>query len=184
MNSFQNSSYTHLDIYNLKPLWMSFANAHRLQSISVPRKSDLVTAMKSLDQTYTSHISKLQLAYSTVDLFNKHCEYFMSIASGLHLQCPSNCSWYVYLNAIFEVYYSPYLFLLLCSPPTNLAHVVHSLPSQLNCTDSLSGVITFPYQILNSHEIIHSLKNPHNSHWPEIPVKFPDLSECIITIFH
>ena len=103
MDSFQTSSYTHLDINNLKLLWMSFANAHRLQSISVARKSDLLTAMKRLDQTYTSHISKLQLAYSIVDLFHDHCEYFKlmsianlnSIASGLHLQCPSNCSWYV-----------------------------------------------------------------------------------------
>ena len=58
MNSFQTSSYTHLDIYNLKPLWMTFANVHRLQSVSVARKSDLVTTMKRLDQTYTSHTSK------------------------------------------------------------------------------------------------------------------------------
>ena len=59
MNSFQTSSYTYLDTYNLKPLWMSFANAHRLQSISVARKSDLVTAIKRLDQIYTSHMSKV-----------------------------------------------------------------------------------------------------------------------------
>ena len=48
MNSFQTSSYTHPDIYNLKPLWMTFANAHRLQSISVARRSDLLAAMKRL----------------------------------------------------------------------------------------------------------------------------------------
>ena len=76
------------------------------------------------------------------------------------------------------------MFLLLCSPPTNLPNVVHGLPCQLDCTDLLSGVITFPCQILNLHEIIHSLKNLHDSHRPEIPVKFPDLSECIITAFH
>ena len=186
------SSYAHIDTYNLKPLWMSFANAHRLQSIFVARKSDLLTAMKRLDQNYTSHISKLQLAYSIVDFFHNHCEYFKlmsitnlnSIASGLHLQCPSSYSWYVYLNAIFEFYYSPCLSLLLHSPPTNLPNVVHGLPCQLNCTDLLSDIITFPCQILNSHEIIHSLKNLHDSRRPEIPVKFPDLSECIITTFH
>ena len=101
-----------------------------------------------------------------MDLFHNHCEYFKlmsiadlnSIACVLHLQCPSNCSWYVYLNAIFEFYYSPYLFLLLHSPPTNLPNVVHGLPCQLNFTDLLSSVITFPCQILNSHEIIHNLK--------------------------
>ena len=84
---------------------------------------------------------------------------------------------------IWVLLYTLFL-LLLHSPPTNLPNVVHGLPCQLDCTDLLSGVITFPYQILNLHEIIHSLKNLHDSHRPEIPVKFPDLSECIITTFH
>ena len=83
--------------------------------------------------------------------------------------------------------YLSFIIVLICfcfCIPTNLPNVVHGLPCQLDCTDLLSGVITFPCQILNLHEIIHSLKILHDSHRPEIPVQFPDLSECIITTFH
>ena len=83
--------------------------------------------------------------------------------------------------------YLSFIIVLICfcfCIPTNLPNVVHGLPYHLNCTDLLSGVITFLCQILNLHEIIHSLKNLYDSHRPEAPVKFPDLSECIITTFH
>ena len=170
---------------------MSFSNVHRLQSIAVAKKSHLLFAMKKLNQGYPCHATKQLLASSIVELFHKHCQYFelMSIAHlnsfvcNLNLQCSHNCPRYVYLNTILEFYYSPYLFLLLHSPPTDLPNIVHGEPCQLECNDLLSGNMTVQCQILNSHEIIHSLKDLHVSRRPEIPVKFPDLSECIILTF-
>ena len=51
VNTFQTSLHAHPNNYNLELLWMTFTNAHRLQSITVAKKSYFLFAMKRLHQT-------------------------------------------------------------------------------------------------------------------------------------
>ena len=155
--------------------------------------ADVVIAMRQLLPNVAWHkVIKEQLQNTILQMFN---DYYLHLSTKsvtdlhtllytLHLQCPPEYSHSILFSIVFEFYYGMHLFSLLQLPPAELPNVCYAEPCHLEYHDLFDNNISFPSQILNSHDICHSLNNLHPSCKPDIPWEFNEVYRCIIDNFH